>query len=124
LLNGLFDFAHRNWNLGVCRFTSLQAHDDVVLSVLLRGSWVMTGSLDATVKVWDLATLEPVTTLRGHKEGVVSLASNSTSLISGSYDQSVLVWDSRSFEIRARFEGHTRKPSSLLFCFPPLVPGG
>ena len=59
-------------------FKSKKGHGDVVLCVLLKGKLLATGSLDATVKLWDVETLALRHTLKGHEDGVVVLATNST----------------------------------------------
>lgn len=57
--------------------------------------WFVTGASDATIKIWDLATLQIKATLTGHIMGVRSLkvSSRFPYLFSGSEDKTVRCWD-------------------------------
>ena len=61
---------------------------------------LMSASDDKTVRIWDLPSLDPVTTFTGHEDYVRSGAfmpgSAAGLLISGSYDETVRLWDPRS----------------------------
>ena len=62
-----------------CGTTSLHAflegHEDIVFSLAaLDGGRLESGSYHRTVKVWDIATGECVTTLEGHRATVTALA--------------------------------------------------
>lgn len=52
---------------------------------------LISGSLDNTIKVWDIATGKAVKTLFGHIEGVWAVASDSLRLVSGSHDRTIKV---------------------------------
>lgn len=52
---------------------------------------LISGSLDNTIKVWDLDTGKAVQTLFGHIEGVWSIASDKLRLVSGSHDRTIKV---------------------------------
>ena len=47
------------------------------------------------MKLWDVATGEPIVTLQGHADGVssVSFSPDGTTLASGAYDGTILLWD-------------------------------
>jgi WD40 repeat protein len=55
---------------------SLGGHTAVVASIALTadGKTLASGSYDATLKLWDLATGKETATLRGHTAGVYSVA--------------------------------------------------
>jgi WD40 repeat protein len=59
------------------------------------GTRLASGSLDRTVRVWDVATGASVATLEGHTQAVPSVGwcPDGTRLASGSADLTVRVWD-------------------------------
>ncbi|KAK6200501.1 WD40-repeat-containing domain protein [Scheffersomyces amazonensis] len=74
------------------------AHQGWVRSVEvdpITNKWFATGSSDATIKIWDLASSKIKATLTGHIMGVRALAISSRYplLFSGSEDKTVRCWD-------------------------------
>ena len=67
--------------------TSSQAADDKQPSD--RGPALISGSLDNTIKTWDINTGKAVKTFFGHIEGVWSVAADKMRLISGSHDRTI-----------------------------------
>ncbi|KAJ3007725.1 UNVERIFIED_CONTAM: hypothetical protein HDU68_003381, partial [Siphonaria sp. JEL0065] len=67
--------------------TSVAHYDD--------GKFIVSGSYDMTVKIWDTETGECLHTLVGHTLAVTSVAVSSDGrfVVSGSYDKTVKVWD-------------------------------
>ncbi|KAJ3355954.1 hypothetical protein HDU83_002239 [Entophlyctis luteolus] len=59
---------------------------------------LVTGSLDKTLKVWDIDTGACLHTLFGHEEGVMCVASDTLRIVSGSTANTVFVWDLESGE--------------------------
>ncbi|KAH8795212.1 WD40-repeat-containing domain protein [Flagelloscypha sp. PMI_526] len=59
------------------------------------GSRIVSGSLDHSVRVWDVETGEEIRRLDGHCLGVksVTFSPDSTRVVSGSKDSSVRVWN-------------------------------
>lgn len=84
---------------------------------------LMSGSDDRTVRLWDLASDEPVATFSGHQDYVRSgdwLSGQAQGLIaSGSYDQTVRIWDPRSAERAAMVFKHDAPIEAVL-----PMPGG
>ena len=93
-----------NWNTG--RFTNFQlphpdfpheAHRECVYTIQFVGKWLVSGSRDKTLRIWDLETRRlrspPLT---GHSQSVLCLqfdpGENEDIIISGSSDTSVIVW--------------------------------
>ncbi|KAJ5652726.1 hypothetical protein N7507_010152 [Penicillium longicatenatum] len=72
------------------------------------GSLLASGSNDKTVRVWDPATGQTVSTLEGHSDSVFSIAwsPDGSRLASGSYDTTVRVWDPTTGQTVSTLEGH------------------
>jgi WD40 repeat protein len=62
------------------------------------GKYILTGSGDKTIKLWDAKTGREIKTLFGHNEGVTSIAISPDGryIVSGSDDKTIRLWD---FEI-------------------------
>ncbi|KAJ2817520.1 hypothetical protein FBU31_006197 [Coemansia sp. 'formosensis'] len=58
--------------------------------------FMISGSLDSTMRVWDIETGECLDTIFGHVEGIWSMAFDSLRVASGSNDGIVKVWDTSS----------------------------
>lgn len=93
-----------NWNMG--KYTNFQlphpshpqeAHTECVYTIQFFGKWLVSGSRDKTLRIWDLETRrlrgKPLT---GHSQSVLCLQFDPTEgedvIISGSSDSSVIVW--------------------------------
>ena len=59
------------------------------------GNWLASGSVDNTVKLWEVSTGREVRTLAGHTRGVknVAFSRDGRLLASGALDKSVRLWD-------------------------------
>ena len=86
---------------------SLRAHGEAVTAVAVSrdGGLLATGSIDRTVKLWDAATGELVTTLRGHTEAVsaVIFLPGDLQLASAGFDATVRFWDLFEEKLRDTF---------------------
>jgi len=58
------------------------------------GTWIVSGSSDKSVRVWDASTGAELNVLKGHTHSVNSVvfSSDGTWIVSGSSDNSVRVW--------------------------------
>jgi len=56
--------------------------------------WILTGSFDRTLKLWDVASLKTLATLEGHTDLVLTFAisSDGTTVASGSQDKLIKIW--------------------------------
>ena len=59
----------------------------------MKDSWLVSGSRDSTIRVWDLDTGRCRHVLRGHTDSVRCLELQGRFAVSGSYDHTVRVWD-------------------------------
>ncbi len=104
----------------LCRKTNLRAmwlietligHKQNINSMSLSadGQLALSGSWDATVRVWEIASGRCLHTLEGHTEAVtvVCLSANGKLALSGSRDTTVRVWEIASGRCLHTLEGHT-----------------
>jgi hypothetical protein len=77
---------------------------------------LVTGSRDATIKIWDLDTGELRRTLEGHTDGVETVAVDSTHLllVSGSRDHTIRGWNLETGEALGTLEEHTGGVNSVV----------
>jgi F-box and WD-40 domain protein MET30 len=68
--------------------------------------YILTSSLDNTIRLWETATARCVRTYFGHVEGVWTIAADTLRIVSGSHDRTVKVWDPRSGKSEKTFAGH------------------
>ena len=75
----------------------------LVRRVLPDSRYVISGSADNTIRVWDVETGESVCDpLKGHSNWVFSVAfsPDGQRIVSSSYDKTIRVWDVRALEIK------------------------
>lgn len=72
-----------------------------------RPTHLLSGSLDSTLKIWDVRTGRCVRTLFGHIEGIWSVSADNFRVVSGAHDKLVKVWDLQSGRNWHTFSGHT-----------------
>ncbi|XP_071507403.1 uncharacterized protein [Diadema antillarum] len=107
----------------VKRVRRLQGHGDGVCCVMFDTRRLVTGSMDRSIRVWDIRSGKSVRKLCGHRGGVRCLQFDETHIISGSWDMSVKVWDAVKFELLAELSGHMGVVSCLQFNNCHLVTG-
>jgi WD40 repeat protein len=95
-----------------CKVT-LTGHTHHVSSLAISTlGWILySGSWDATIRVWNLATQRCTQVLQDHSEAVTSIAlfsdpSGKQFLASGSKDATIKLWDLDSFDCIHTFVGH------------------
>jgi len=96
-----------------------EGHQDWVWAVALSGDGrrALSGSKDATVRLWDVETGNAVACLEGHEAEVVSVAFSldGRRALSGSIDKTVRLWDLESGREVRVFRGHTDNVVSVGF---------
>ncbi|KAI0094091.1 quinon protein alcohol dehydrogenase-like superfamily [Irpex rosettiformis] len=84
---------------------------------------LISGSLDNTIKVWDLESGKASQTLFGHIEGVWAVASDKLRLVSGSHDRTVKVWAREEGRCVATLVGHRGAVTCLALGEDKIVSG-
>ena len=81
------------------------------------GRRALTGSRDAIVRVWDLATGKILHRFRGHKRYVraAAISRDGKRAMTGSIDNSVILWDLETGKEIKRLSGHTSDISGVQF---------
>ena len=116
-----------NWHKG--RYTNFQlphpsypkeAHRECVYAIQFIGKWLVSGSRDRTVRVWDLETKRLWHKLSGHAKSVLCLQFDPSPeediIISGSSDRSIIVWKFSTGEmIRQITDAHDDSILNLKF---------
>ncbi|MEH2183161.1 TIR domain-containing protein [Nostoc sp.] len=79
------------------------------IAITPDGKTVISGSGDATLKVWDLASGECRATFAEHMDDVlgVAITADGKTVVSGSEDATLKAWDLATGECRATFADHT-----------------
>jgi WD40 repeat protein len=82
-----------------------------VLSVAFAGDahTLASGSIDKTIKLWDVASGRELKTLSGHADRVSAVAFCSTSLVSASWDHTLKTWDLATGRELNTLRGHTNE---------------
>ncbi|KAJ5464936.1 E3 ubiquitin ligase complex SCF subunit sconB [Penicillium daleae] len=104
-----------NWKHRRCSVKVFRGHTDSVMCLQFEDNILMTGSYDATVKIWDMETGEELRELRGHTAGVRCLQFDDTKLITGSLDRTIRVWNWRTGECLSTYNGHSEAVIALHF---------
>ena len=85
------------------------------VAVSADGRTAVSGSLDGTVRVWDLAGTAPPRVLTGHTSGVtgVAVSADGRTAVSGSLDGTVRVWDLAGTAPPRVLTGHTSQINAV-----------
>ncbi|ATZ50644.1 hypothetical protein BCIN_06g01390 [Botrytis cinerea B05.10] len=112
------DGAGVNASMGATLHT-LEGHAHPVTSVAFSpdSKQIVSGSLDNTIKLWDITTGAMLQTLEGHTDSVTSVAfsPDSKQIVSGSWDYKVRLWDTMTGAMLQTLEGHTNIVISVAF---------
>jgi len=84
-------------------------HSNCVNSVAITpdGKYIVSGSGDSTIKLWDIKSGEEIRTFEGHSQYVnsVAITPDGKHIVSGSDDETIKLWDINSGEEIRTFEG-------------------
>jgi F-box/WD-40 domain protein MET30 len=70
-------------------------------------SYMLTGSLDGTIRLWHIPSGRCIHRFFGHVEGVWCLAADTLRLVSGAEDKTIKIWDPRTGKHERTLTGHT-----------------
>ncbi len=96
---------------------SLEGHTGSVEAVAVSpdGRFIVSGSWDNTLKVWDTDSGRLLRSLEGHTSGVkaVAISPDGRWIVSGSEDQTLKVWEADSGRLLRSLEGHTAEVTAV-----------
>jgi len=84
---------------------------------------LLSGSLDNTIKVWDVETGKPLRTLFGHIEGVWAVDADRLRVVSGSHDHTIKIWERETGRCQTTLVGHRRAVTCLSLADDKIVSG-
>ena len=93
-------------------------HSSYVTSVAITpdGKYIVSGSWESTIKLWDIKSGEEIRTFKGHSNSVFSVAitPDGKYIVSGGEDGTIKLWDIKSGEEIRVFEGHSYDVTSVV----------
>jgi WD40 repeat protein/serine/threonine protein kinase len=96
-----------------------EGHTNGVYSVVFSpdGSYVLSGSKEETLRLWEVASGRELRVFKGHTKGITSVAISPDGrfALSGSYDDTLRLWDVESGREVRVFIGHTGSVNSVAF---------
>ena len=84
---------------------------------------LLSGSLDNTIKVWDVETGKPLKTLFGHIEGVWAVDGDRLRVVSGSHDRTIKIWERETGRCQTTLVGHRGAVTCLSLADDKIVSG-
>jgi len=84
---------------------------------------LFSGSLDNTIKVWDIETGKTTNTMFGHVEGVWSIANDRLRIVSSSHDRTIKVWNREDGKCMSTLVGHRAAVTCLSLGEDKIVSG-
>ncbi|KAH3688432.1 hypothetical protein WICPIJ_000571 [Wickerhamomyces pijperi] len=70
-------------------------------------NYILTASLDNTIKLWDVKTEKCIRTQFGHVEGIWDISCDTFRIVSGAHDRLVKIWDLQSGKCMLTFNSHS-----------------
>ncbi|XP_033640972.1 uncharacterized protein LOC117301177 [Asterias rubens] len=114
---------HPGWVKPVKRVRRLQGHTDAVFCLMFDKCRIFTGSMDRSIRIWDIRSGRSIRKIYGHKGGIRCLQFDSIRIVSGSWDMTIMIWDIIKFHHLATLTGHIDVVSCLQFDPKHMVSG-
>ncbi|KAL5433287.1 hypothetical protein PMIN07_009401 [Paraphaeosphaeria minitans] len=86
-------------------------------------TYMLTGSLDGTIRLWHVPSGRTVHRFFGHIEGVWSLAADTLRLVSGAEDKLIKIWDPRTGKHERTLSGHEGPVNCVALSDSRLISG-
>jgi len=100
----------RNWRQARAQPTILEKqHTAAIFCLDLCGPYMVSGSSDYSLKIWDAQSKQCLHTLTGHQYAVwcVKILGQSETVLSASYDSTIKYWDMHTGQCMRTLNGHT-----------------
>ncbi|MGC2310499.1 MAG: WD40 repeat domain-containing protein [Candidatus Babeliaceae bacterium] len=102
-----------------CSVETLVGHTQGVSALAFNGQYMASGSIDNTIKIWDIQHKKLAHTLLGHTDWVNTVAfypiNKEDVLLSGSDDQTIKVWDFNQGKCLHTLSSHTHGIQSICY---------
>ena len=97
--------------IGMRHGSGFNGHTGKIISVAISSdnTFIISGSEDKTIRIWDVESAECIKILEGHTSRVqsIALSKNNQFVVSGSFDKTVRLWDRGTGESIKTFCGHS-----------------
>lgn len=84
-----------------------------IVKIFINSLRVVSGSRDASLRLWDIQTGQCLSIFLGHQAAVRCVQYDGRLIVSGAYDYLVKVWDAESEICLHTLTGHTNRVYSL-----------
>lgn len=84
---------------------------------------LLTGSLDNTLRVWDVKSGKEIDTLFGHIEGIWAVAADKLRVVSGSHDRTIKIWERETGNCQTTLVGHRGAVTCLALSDDKIISG-
>jgi len=85
---------------------TMMGHEDSVMCLDFDDKYIVSGSKDNSIRVWNIETSECEHLLESHNNGVRTLRFDSRHIVSGARDSTIKVWDLATGTLHNTLRGH------------------
>jgi len=106
------------WDTNIEKSERLQCHDEMINIIVVSPDlkFILTGSADKKLKLWDIYYRKMTQLFNGHTDGVVSacFSLDGEHILSGGDDHNIIYWN-RSGEVILTYHEHNHNVTSVMF---------